>query len=237
MRFPAQQDSLAAAILLALTAVACSGDSNPVAPGDVANVLTEQLETTAFVFRFPAGDSVDSAWQQQYHDWATARLGVSVAGKIRYNKYRDNAQMNAVAGRGCCFAEPATLTLHTLWPRDNHEVVHIYANRIGSPTNFLSEGLAVAFQVDPTSADLTPRWNGIPLHDHARAFRTGGQLAVVSAGRLVCLVPDRNLRPRRLPGAVLRRKPRRFGLEDTLPLPVGFRFHHRTSGIRMARPA
>jgi hypothetical protein len=146
----------------------------------VANVLTERLETASLVFRFSAGDSVDSSWQQQYHDWATAQLDVTISGKIRYNKYRDNAQMNAVMGRGCCFAEPATLTVHTLWPRDNHEVVHIYADRIGSPTNFLSEGLAVAFQVDPTSGDLTPRWNGIPLHGHARVFRQGGQLIPVA---------------------------------------------------------
>jgi hypothetical protein len=163
-------------------AAGCSG-SSPVSPGAVADVLTQQLETSSISFRFSPGDSISSSdadWQQQYHDWATAQLGVTLPGKVRYNKYRDNGQMNAVTGRGCCFAEPGTLTVHTIYPRDNHETVHVYSNRLGSPTNFLSEGLAVAFQVSPASGDFTPRWNGAPLHAHARAFRQGGQLIAIA---------------------------------------------------------
>lgn len=100
---------------------------------------------------------------------------------MRYNKYRDNAQMNSVTGRGCCFAEPETLTIHTLYPRDSHEVVHVYVVRgFGIPSNLLSEGLAVALQVDPAAGDFVPRWNGVPLHEHARAFRQGGQLIALA---------------------------------------------------------
>jgi hypothetical protein len=163
-------------IVAVVMGAACSGDSSPVSPEDVSQALTEEIETASIVFRFSAGDAVEAKWQQQYHDWATARLGVSIPGKLHYNKYRDDAQMNAVTGRGCCFAEPEVLSVHTVWSRDNHEVVHVYAARAGSPSNFLSEGLAVAFQVDPALGDFTPRWNGTPLHELARAFRRSGEL-------------------------------------------------------------
>jgi hypothetical protein len=162
-----------------MSVIACSG-SDPVSPNEVAGVLTERLDTDSITFRYSANDSIsdrDADWQQRYHEWATTRLGVSIPGKLLYNKYLNDAQMRSVAGRSCCFADPETLSVHTLYPRDNHEVVHVYvASQIGEPSNFLSEGLAVAFQVDPVAGNFTPRWNGTPLHDLARTFRQSGRL-------------------------------------------------------------
>lgn len=170
-------------LIAAVAMTGCSGNS-PTSPEDIAEFLTEQLDTASISFRFSAGDTMpasDADWQQQYHDWATARLGVTLPGRLYYNKYRDNAQMNAATGRGCCFAEAETLSVHTIYPRDNHEVVHVYVVRgIGSPSNFLSEGLSVAFQVDPAGGDFTPRWSGVPVHELARTFRRNGQLIAVN---------------------------------------------------------
>jgi hypothetical protein len=166
--------------LLSAWVAACNGSSDPVSPSEVGEILTRQLDTDSITFRFSTDDPIsdeDADWQQQYHEWATMRLGVSIPGKLRYNKYLNDTQMRSVTGRGCCFAEPETLSVHTLYPRDNHEVVHVYvASQIGQPTNFLSEGLAVAFQVDPVAEDFTPRWNGTPLHDLAKGFRQNGEL-------------------------------------------------------------
>jgi hypothetical protein len=74
------------------------------------------------------------------------------------------------------FADPERFEIHTIWPRDNHEVVHLYASAWGRPVALWSEGFAVAFQTDPVAGDLEPRWNRVPLHDHARRFRAQGTL-------------------------------------------------------------
>lgn len=164
--------------VLALTLLlsACGGSDSPTSPGDVTPTLSESLETSSLSFHFTPGDGVESDWQEAYHEWATARLGVSLPGKIQYYKYASDAQMRSLVGRGCCFAEPETLTIHTLWPRDDHEVVHVYAGRIGRPSNFLSEGLAVAFQVDPVGGRTEPWWNGLSVHLRAGGFLEGGTL-------------------------------------------------------------
>jgi hypothetical protein len=84
--------------------------------------------------------------------------------------------MRSLVGRGCCFAEPGRFAVHTIYSRDNHEVVHVYSALIGTPTNFFNEGLAVSFQTDPAAGDLTPRWNGIALHVLAAQLRREGRL-------------------------------------------------------------
>jgi hypothetical protein len=128
--------------------------------------------------------AVDTDWQERYHTWATATLGVTNARRITYNKYTSRSHMQAVIGVGNTngFADRASFTIHTLWPIDNHEVVHLFTSDWGDPVALVNEGLAVAFQIDP-ARDLTPRWSGTPLHDLMRSFRQ--QNRAVPLARLV----------------------------------------------------
>jgi hypothetical protein len=162
---------------IALLVAGCGG-SSPTSP---SASLSEQATTEHFVFRYSTGDRVDSAWEEAYHAWAVAQLGVSPA-RIIYNKYRDRAQMAAITGNGNSngYAEPAASTVHTIWPTDNHEVVHVYSGPWGLPVALFVEGLAVAHQVNPPAGDFVAKWSGTPIHDLARRFRTQNQLVRIS---------------------------------------------------------
>jgi hypothetical protein len=76
------------------------------------------------------------------------------------------------------FAEPEQWRIHTIWPWDNHEVVHVYTATIGRPSDFFNEGIAVSFQTDPARADFTVRLNGEQVHDACRAYLRAGTLPV-----------------------------------------------------------
>jgi hypothetical protein len=157
---------------------ACGGRSSLTS---ASAVLTQQTVSDHFSFHFSPGDRVDANWEEAYHAWAVAQLGVS-PGRITYNKYRDRAQMGSVTGNGNTngFADPVQMTVHTIWPTDNHEVVHLYASPWGSPTALFGEGLAVAFQTNPPAGDFTPRWNGTSLHVLAKQFRASGTLVPIA---------------------------------------------------------
>jgi hypothetical protein len=171
--------SVAAAAAVILLA-GCNG-ATPTSPSSVAR-LTERIVTPHFVFNYSADDRVDTEWQEAYHAWAVAQLGVTPA-VIQYNKYRDRGQMGAITGRGNTngYAEPSASTIHTIWPTDNHEVVHVYAGPWGSPAALFVEGLAVAHQANPPAGIFTPRWNGTPVHELARRFRSQGQLLPIAS--------------------------------------------------------
>jgi hypothetical protein len=160
--------------LLAMAAARC-GDS-PTGPSPAAQTLPLIGESANYILRASAGDSIDSAWQEAYHAWATAALGVTPPRKITYNKYTSRAHMQSIVGVGNtnAYADRNTYAIHTIWPIDNHEVVHLFTSSWGDPVALVNEGMAVAFQVDPTR-DLTPRWSGTPLHDLARQFRQQGR--------------------------------------------------------------
>ena len=74
------------------------------------------------------------------------------------------------------FAEPELWRFHTIWPFDNHEVVHVYSAMIGRPTDFFNEGLAVSFQTDPSRDDFAVRFNGVQVHDACRTYLASGVL-------------------------------------------------------------
>jgi hypothetical protein len=133
-------------------------------------------ETAHYVFRASEGDTINTEWQERYHAWVTAALGVVPRQKILYNKYTSRAHMQATIGVGNtnAFADPTAYAVHTLWPIDNHEVVHLLTSNWGSPGALVNEGMAVAFQIDP-ARDLTPRWSGTPLNDLTRQFRQQGR--------------------------------------------------------------
>ena len=106
-------------------------------------------ESASFRYHYVAGDRVDADWQETYHAWATARLGVSLPQKIEYHKYQSRQAMGERTGNYNTngFAEPSRFEIHTLWPTDNHEVVHIYTALVGRPSDFFN-GIAVAFQTN-----------------------------------------------------------------------------------------
>jgi hypothetical protein len=167
--------------ILAGAAMACfaggCGSGSPTSPSP-ANPLSETLERPGISFHFAAGDSVQADWQVQYDTWVTSVLGVSPTRTITYNKYRDRAHMGQVIGVSNTngFADAATFTVQTIWPIDNHEVVHLYTSAFGSPVALFSEGFAVAHQMNPASNDLVAKWSGTPVHDLARQFRSAGRL-------------------------------------------------------------
>ena len=161
--------------------VAACGGQGPTAPSS-ADTLSRRIVTAHFVFRLAENDTVDVAWQETYHAWAAAQLGVDPP-PIEYNKYRDRAHMGAVTGNGNTngYAEPSSLRFHTIWPTDNHEVVHVYAGGWGSPVALFGEGFAVAHQMNPVTGDFVAKWSGTPVHELARRFRAAGQLSSIAA--------------------------------------------------------
>ena len=172
------------AICIAAVLVATSGcNSSPTSPSTTTNgpPLPVIAESVNYVFRASPGDTVDAAWQETYHAWATTTLGVSEPRRITYNKYTSRAHMQSVTGVGNtnAYADRASFAVHTLWPIDNHEVIHLFTSSWGDPVALVNEGMAVAFQIDP-SRDLTPRWSGTPLHELVRQFRQQGRLVALT---------------------------------------------------------
>jgi hypothetical protein len=142
--------------LLVTVAAGCS--DSPTSPSPRTEALPQIGETANYVLRASAGDTIDGAWQERYHAWATAALGLTPPRKITYNKYTSRAHMQSVVGVGNtnAYADRNTYAIHTIWPIDNHEVVHLFTSVWGSPVALVNEGMAVAFQIDP-ERDLTPR--------------------------------------------------------------------------------
>jgi hypothetical protein len=162
-----------------LTAVAgCGGSSGPAAPSQPP--LPIASESASFRYHYATGDAVDAGWQEAYHAWAIATLGVQIPQKIEYYKYRSRQDMGDHTGNYTTngFAEPARFEIHTLWPTDNHEVVHIYTALVGRPSDFFNEGIAVALQTNPPGGNLEPFFNGQQVHEACRQYLQFGTLVV-----------------------------------------------------------
>lgn len=163
-----------AAILCALSSAQCG--NSPTTPSESGQFLPVVSETPNYILRASSGDTINGTWQEAYHAWVTTTLGVTPARKITFNKYTSRSHMQAVVGVGNtnAYADRYAYAIHTIWPTDNHEVVHLFTSAWGDPVALVNEGVAVAFQVDP-SRDLIPRWSGSALHDLARQFRQQGR--------------------------------------------------------------
>ena len=159
-----------------LTVAAAGCGSSPTGPSSTGQTLPPIGETTNYIFRASQGDTVNTEWQERYHEWLTATLAVAPRQKIVYNKYTSRSHMQSVIGVGNtnAWADPAAYAVHTIWQIDNHEVVHLLTSAWGSPGALVNEGIAVAFQIDP-ARDSIPRWSGTPLHDLTRQFRQQGR--------------------------------------------------------------
>ena len=165
----------ACAIALIAMSEACGSSTSPSQPA-----LPVTSETVSFRYHTSSGDTIDTNWQEIYHSWAIAKLGVQVPQKIDYYKYRTRQDMGDHTGKYNTngFAEPAKFEIHTLWPTDNHEVVHIYTALIGRPSDFFNEGIAVAFQTNPATGDFESMFNGQPVHQACRQYLQLGTLAL-----------------------------------------------------------
>ena len=124
------------------------------------------------------GDSVDVARQEIFNAWALERLAITLPQKIEYRKYRSRADMGRYTGNSSTngFAEPERFRFHTIWPWDNHEVVHVYTALIGRPSDFFNEGIAVSFQTDPVNRNFNVIFNGVQVHEAARGYLRAGTL-------------------------------------------------------------
>ena len=139
------------------------------------------MTTPNYVFRFAQGDRVETERQERYHEWVVARLGIPLNRRITYYKYRDRSHMSSVTGKVTNgWADPPAFAIHTIWPWDNHEVVHVMTALVGRPTDFFNEGIAVAMSVDLQSGGLDPIWQSQTVHAWAANFRANGELPRLS---------------------------------------------------------
>lgn len=161
---------------LALLGAAACGSSTTGPPSGDRDALTESVVTAEYVFRFAPGDGVDAAWQTAYHAWLHEAMALAPTPRVEYRKYRDLDHMRRSTGfAGNAWADPNDRILHTIWPRDDHEIVHVVVNHHwGRPPGLFSEGVAVAHQVDPSSGDRRPKWSGRPVHLVAREIDAAG---------------------------------------------------------------
>jgi hypothetical protein len=163
---------------VALLSVSCGG--SPAAP-TAAEPLSVQTTTAHYVFHAANGDAIEPDRQERFHEWAVARLGVTVDRSIAYYKYRDRTHMQSVTGKVTNgWADPSSLTVHSIWPWENHEVVHVLTAIVGIPPDFFNEGIAVAMSTDPSRNVFEARWNGQPPRSLARQYRAAGQLPALA---------------------------------------------------------
>ena len=159
-----------------MLATGCHGSS--LSPADVLSV---RRESAHYVYLSSEGDAVDATWQETYHAWLLNELDVDPGQPLEYRKYRDRAHLRRVTGRTTNgFAEPGTVRFHTIWPRDNHEVVHtVVILTLGHPPALFNEGIAVAHSTDPSGGVLAPRWNGRDLDVIAKEQLLAGRIPVL----------------------------------------------------------
>ena len=154
----------------------CGGGDTPTGPSGAA-ALPFVRETATMRVYHESGDTVDVEWQETFNAWAIARLGIQPP-KVEYRKYQSRDAMGRYTGNYNTngFAEPDQWRLHTIWTRDNHEIVHLYSAPIGRPSDFFNEGFAVAFQTDPAAGRLDAWFNGVEVHAACRDYRREGRL-------------------------------------------------------------
>jgi hypothetical protein len=216
-------------------ASACEGSRGPTAASQTPLPIAD--ESPGFRYHYAAGDRVDAVWQERYHAWAIERLGLRVPQKIDYYKYQSRQDMGDRTGKYStnAFAEPDRFEIHTLWPTDNHEVVHVYTALVGRPSDFFNEGIAVAFQTNPSNGEFASVFNGQEVHRACAQYLQSGTL-VVPLNRIVQTndfraVSDQVLSYRQA-GSFLRFTIDRYGIERTLQF---FRISSRTDNTATIR--
>ena len=163
------------------------------------------------------GDTIELPRQEAFNAWAIERLAIALPQKVEYRKYFSREAMGRHTGNGNTngFAEPPLWRFHTIWPFDNHEVVHVYTAIIGRPSDFFNEGIAVSFQTDPARGDFTVQFNGQPVHEACRAYLRAGTLPL-PVSRYVTTASFRAIADQvlsyRMAGSLVLHLTERFGL-------------------------
>lgn len=230
MNAPRLRDRLGI-LALAVAAARCGGSASPTTPTQPPLPLAS--ESASFRYHYVAGDRVDADWEETFHAWATARLGVSLPQKIEYYKYQSRQAMGERTGNynSNAFAEPSRFEIHTLYQTDYHEVVHIYTSLVGRPSDFFNEGIAVAFQTNPAAGDFESVYNGQQVHSACSQYLRIGAL-IVPLDRVVTTtdfraVSDQELSYREA-GSFVRFVIDRYGIERVLQF---FRISSRTDSL------
>ena len=169
---------LAAVLLAEAVCLLCACGGSPTAPSSTVPTLPLVRETASMRYYHEAGDTIDIERQEAFNAWALARLGVQPPQPVEYHKYLSREAMGRYTGNANTngFAEPERWRFHTIWPFDNHEVVHVYSALVGRPSDFFNEGIAVSFQTDPGRGDFIVRYNGVRVHDACRGYLAAGAL-------------------------------------------------------------
>jgi hypothetical protein len=166
---------------ICVLAAACGSPSSP-SSSTPQDALPVETTTAHYVFHASVGDVVQPDTQEQYHAWVLEQFGVSVDRPIHYYKYRDRSQMQQLTGKLTNgWADPNTSSVHSIFPWDNHEVVHVVTALIGRPSDFFNEGIAVAMQTDPQRNVWEPMWNGRSIHSWASEYERTHQLPSLAA--------------------------------------------------------
>jgi hypothetical protein len=209
--------------LLALVAALGAGCSDsPTAPTTSA-ALPLVRETASMRYFHEPGDTIDVDRQEVFNAWAMERLGVRPPQPVEYRKYFSREAMGRYTGNASTngYAEPERWRFHSIWPWDNHEVVHVYSAMVGRPSDFFNEGIAVSFQADPARGDLTVRFNGQQVHDACRTYLVSGALPQ-PLSRYVTSEGFRGITDSvlsyRMAGSFVLYLTERFGLSSTLAL-------------------
>lgn len=163
------------AVVICGMGAACSNDAT--GPTSTTPLPFVGETATMRIYHEP-GDTVNVDWQEAYNAWALTRLGLQIAQKVEYRKYVSREAMGRFTGNANTngFAEPAQWRFHTIWPRDNHEIVHVYTDTVGRPSDFFNEGIAVAMQTDPVAGNLASVFNGQNVHDACRSYLVANTL-------------------------------------------------------------
>jgi hypothetical protein len=153
-----------AIVLVACASVLCACNGSGATSPTPADRLASAGASANIDFFAASGDTVDPARQQIFHDWAIVQLGVAPSARLRYSKYRDRAHLTRMTNRVTNgFAEPSVAAVHSIFPFDPHEAIHIYTELIGRPSDFFNEGIAVAMAVDPSQGQFVSLWGNTPI--------------------------------------------------------------------------
>jgi hypothetical protein len=128
----------------------------------------EEARAGRTVYRWLRGDGVpEKARAYNLESWrlVSGFLGAEGPAEILFVKYPDVAVKEEYSGTGGN-AHVQGDEIHTIWPTDRHEIVHILARAWGDPPALLGEGLAV---------HLSGEWQGRPVLEAARAILESGK--------------------------------------------------------------
>jgi hypothetical protein len=110
-----------------------------------------ERESKHFVYYTQLGQSIPD-WAVELHErtyMEVARLfQVAEAPKIRYYRYDSQTDLEQALGRsrkGCAYQTGRGSTVHSVYSRHPHEVIHAVTYSIGRPPALFEEGLAVAY--------------------------------------------------------------------------------------------